>query len=58
MIFNFDIINWASEKTSLNLINGYEKVALDTGCAYSFIKLLNELGYEAYSIDNFKIYCS
>jgi 2-polyprenyl-3-methyl-5-hydroxy-6-metoxy-1,4-benzoquinol methylase len=48
----FDVINWASEKTGLNLINGYGKIALDIGCAYGFIvELLNDLGYEAYGID-------
>jgi len=48
----FDIINWASEKTGLSLVNGYGKVALDIGCAYGFIvELLNDLGYEAYGID-------
>jgi len=47
-----EIIEWASEISKSNLLNGQGKKALDVGCAYGYAaEVLELLGYETFGID-------
>jgi len=53
----YEVLSWAREFASFDLLNGKGKEALDVGCAHGYtVELLSHLGYNAYGCDVSRLY--
>lgn len=55
----YNVLRWAEEFASFDLLEGRAKTALDVGCAHGYtVELLTHFGYDSYGCDISRLYLS